>query len=62
VTFGYGAEVVSNVPEAVLSERRCDSLARLARLAADLGRTYISRIVVEPSLHPTTHSLHSITR
>jgi len=62
VTIGHCAEVVSSVPEAVFSERRCDSLAHSTRLAADLGRTYISRIVVEPFLHPTTHSHHSITQ
>jgi hypothetical protein len=43
--------------------RRSDSSVEFLRLAADLGGTYISFIVVvEPSPNPTTHSHYPITR
>jgi len=60
VTFGYCHEVVSSVRDALFS--RADTTRR--RLAADLSRTYISRIVVDLSLpdDPLLQLLHSITR
>jgi hypothetical protein len=54
VTFGYRREVVSSVRDALFS--RADTTRR--RLAADLSRTYISRIVVDPS--PTRRPIASI--
>jgi hypothetical protein len=63
VTFGYVPEVVPSVPEAVVFRAPIQYFGGHLRLAADLGGTYISPIVVvDPSPNPTTHSHHPITR
>jgi hypothetical protein len=46
VTFGYGHEVVSSVPEAVFFRAPNRFFGGYQRLAGDLGGTYISPIVV----------------